>query len=151
MRENKAQKGHGSKERSPCQIDHLFGGASCVEAAKEDVDGLLLCERHALEAKLEGQIACWGEMLFHIELWSREARRRQRPDVVGLLDAERAKAKAAMERAHKDLDVLRGEGAVVAVTSGWGELSRRVRRGSLPHPPKAARPHSRGLRRPGRR
>ena len=150
MSENKPQR-HTSEKWSRCEINHLFGGAPCPKAGKEEVDSLLLCERHALEAKLEGQIACWGEMLFHIELWSREARRRQRPDVVGLLDAERAKAKAAMERAHKDLDVLRGEGAVVAVTSGWGELSRRVRRGSLPHPPKAARPHSRGLRRPGRR
>ena len=49
------------------------------------MDGLVLCERHALEAKLEGQIECWNEMLFHIDLWSREARRRERPDVVGLL------------------------------------------------------------------
>jgi hypothetical protein len=37
------------------------------EAAKEKADGLLLCERHALEVKLEGQISCWGEMLFHID------------------------------------------------------------------------------------
>jgi hypothetical protein len=42
------------------------------EAAKEKADGLLLCERHGLEVKLEGQISCWGEMLFHIDLWSRE-------------------------------------------------------------------------------
>jgi hypothetical protein len=63
----------------------LFDGASCVEAAKEKVDGVVLCERHALEVKLEGQIECWGEMLFHIDLWSREARRRERPDVVELL------------------------------------------------------------------
>src|SRR5215208_40477 len=87
MRENKAQ-GHSLEkgfQGSPCQINHLFGGASCVEAAKEKVDSLLLCERHALEAKLEGQIECWGEMLFHIDLWSREAARRDREDVVELL------------------------------------------------------------------
>ena len=88
MRENKAQ-GHSSERRSPCEINHLFGGASCVEAAKEKVDGLLLCERHALEAKLEGQISCWGGMLFHIDLWSREASRREREDVVGLLEDQR--------------------------------------------------------------
>jgi hypothetical protein len=151
MRENKAQR-HTEETRYHCEINHLFGGAPCVEAAKEMVDGLLLCERHALEVKLEGQIACWEEMLFHIDLWSREASRRQRPDVVGLLDAERAKGKAAIERAHKDLDVLRrGQRAVVALTSGWAELYRRVRRGSLPHPPKAVRQLSLGLRRPGRR
>jgi hypothetical protein len=57
MRDDKPQR-HTPEERSPsgspCQIDHLFDGAPCVEAAKEKVDGLLLCERHALEARLEG-------------------------------------------------------------------------------------------------
>src|SRR5215210_4641945 len=82
MRENKAQGQSLEKgsQGSPCEVYHLFDGASCAEAAEEKVDGLLLCERHALEAKLEGQISCWGEMLFHIDLWSREARRRERED-----------------------------------------------------------------------
>src|ERR671911_1229853 len=106
MRENKAQ-GHPSERRSPCEINHLFGGASCLEAAKEKVDGLLLCERHALEVKLEGQIECWGGMLFHIDLWSREARRRDRPDVVELLQDQRAQGKSAIERAYEDLDEVR--------------------------------------------
>jgi hypothetical protein len=106
MREHKPQ-GHSSENRSLCQINHLFGGASCVEAAEEKVDGLLLCERHTLEAKLEGQISCWGEMLFHIDLWSREARRRERPDVVELLQDQREQATSAIEQAYEDLDVLR--------------------------------------------
>ena len=75
-----------------------------LEAAKEKVDGLLLCERHALEAKLEGQIECWGGMLFHIDLWSREARRREREDVVGLLEVQRSEATSARQRARTDLD-----------------------------------------------
>ena len=106
MRENKAQR-HTSENRSPCEINHLFGGASCVEAAEEKVDGLLLCERHALEAKLEGQISCWGEMLFHIDLWSREASRRERTDVVELLQDQREQATSAIERAHEELNMLR--------------------------------------------
>src|ERR687897_3063465 len=106
MRENKAQ-GHTSERHSPCEINHLFGGASCVEAAKEKVDGLLLCEGHALEVKLEGQISCWGEMLFHIDLWSREASRRQRPDVVELLQNQREQATSAIERAYDELNMLR--------------------------------------------
>src|SRR5215208_7382438 len=106
MSENTPQR-HGSEERSPCQINHLFGGASCVEDAEETVDGLLLCQRHALEAKLEGQISCWGEMLFHIELWSREAARREREDVVELLEVQRLEATSARQRAYEDLDVLR--------------------------------------------
>jgi hypothetical protein len=153
------EQGTEARDYSRCQIAHLPGNSpssssssSCAQPAKEEVDGLLLCEGHALEAKLEGQIECWEEMLFHIDLWSAEASRRQRPDVVGLLDVERTKAKAAIQRAHEDLDVLRrSERADVALTSGWAELYRRVRRGSLPHPPRDARPHSLGLRRPGRR
>jgi len=85
----------------------LFDGATCVEAAKEKVDSLLLCERHALEAKLEGQIECWGGMIWHIELWSREARRRERPDVVGLLEVQRDQATSARRLARTDLDRLR--------------------------------------------
>jgi hypothetical protein len=75
----------------------------------EEVDGLLLCERHTLEAKLEGQIGCWGGMLFHIDLWSREARRRKRPDVVGLLEDQRTQATSARQRAYEDLDIVRSE------------------------------------------
>jgi hypothetical protein len=146
MRENKAQR-HTSENRSPCQINHLFGGASCVEAAKEKVDGLLLCERHALEVKLEGQIECWGGMLFHIDLWSREASRRQREDVVGLLEDQRIQATSARQKAYADLDVLRSE-------RPWERRTERppTRRGSLLLlPPGGARPLARGLRRHRRR
>src|SRR5215207_9880115 len=147
MRDDKPQR-HTSEKRSPCQIGHLFGGASCVEGAKEEVDGLLLCERHALEAKLEGQISCWGEMLFHIELWSREAARRDREDVVELLDVQRAQVTSARHRAFEDLEVLRrGE-------TPW-ERRREPptsRRGSLLLlPPGGARPHAQGLGRHRRR
>src|SRR5215212_8755868 len=107
MRENKPH-GHTSEERPPCEINHLFGGSPCTKASKEMVDGLLLCERHALEVKLEGQISCWGEMLFHIDLWSREARRRQREDIVGLLEDQRIEAISARHRAYEDLHMLRG-------------------------------------------
>jgi hypothetical protein len=145
MRVNKPQR-HSSERRSPCEINHLFGGASCVEAAKEKVDGLILCERHALEVKLEGQIECWGGMLFHIDLWSREATRREREDVVGLLEDQRIEATSARQKAYADLDVLRSE-------RPW---ERRTEppptRGSLLLlPPRGARPLSGGLRRHRRR
>jgi hypothetical protein len=106
MRENKPQ-GHTSEKVHRCEIDHLFGGAPCTKVAGETVDGLVLCERHALEAKLEGQIGCWGEMLFHIDIWSREARRRHRPDVVVLLEDQRSEAISARRRAFEDLEVIR--------------------------------------------
>jgi hypothetical protein len=142
MRVNKAQR-QTEETRSPCEINHLFGGAPCVEAAKEKVDGLLLCERHALEAKLEGQIACWGEMLFHIDLWSEEASRREREDVVRLLEDQRIQATSAKHRAHEDLDTLRSE-------TPW-ETKEPSTRGSLPLPPRGAPPLSLGLRRLRRR
>jgi hypothetical protein len=148
MRDNKAQR-HTLEERSPCQNNHLFEGASCVEAAQEEVDGLLLCDRHALEAKLEGQISCWGEMLFHIDLWSREAARREREDVVELLDVQRAQATTARHRAGEDLDVLRKS----ETPCERREEPPTRRRGSLLllPPPTGARPHARGLGRHRRR
>ena len=145
MRENKAQR-HTSEERSPCEINHLFDGASCVEAAEEMVDGLVLCERHALEVKLEGQISCWGEMLFHIDLWSREAARREREDVVELLEGQRVEATSARQRAYEDLDVLRSE------TPWERRRGPPPTRGSLLLlPPGGARQLARGLRRHRRR
>ncbi len=113
MRENYPHdpRGDSSERRYSCEVYHLFGGTACAKAAKENVDGLLLCERHALEAKLEGQISCWGEMLFHIDLWSREAARRDREDIVGLLEVERVEATSSRQRAYADLDVLRRERA----------------------------------------
>ena len=146
MRENKEER-RDAAEQSYCQIAHLPGkpSSSCSGSAEEEVDGLLLCERHALEAKLEGQIECWGGMLFHIELWSREARRQKRPDVVGLLEDQRTQATFARQRAYEDLDIVRSE-------TPWER--RKVpstRRGSLPLPPRGARPLFRGLRRHRRR
>ena len=146
MREDKAQ-GHTSENRSRCEINHLFGGSPCTKAAKEKVDGLVLCEMHALEAKLEGQIECWGEMLFHIELWSREAALREREDVVGLLEVQRVEAVSARHRAYADLDVLRR-----SQTPRERRTEQPTRRGSLLLPPRgAARQLSGGLRRHRRR
>ena len=140
MSENKAQL-HTEEARYFCEVYHLFGGSPCVEAAREKVDGLLLRERHALETKLEGQISCWAEMLFHIDLWLGEASRRQREDVVGLLEDQRIQATSARQRAYADLDVLRSE-------RPWERRTEPPRRrGSLLLlPPKAARQLARGLR-----
>jgi hypothetical protein len=153
MSVNKEQ-GPQARERSRCQIAHLPGkspSSSCTEPAREMVDGLPLCERHALEAKLEGQIECWGEMLFHIDLWSREASRKDKMRIAELLDVERAKTTAAMERACEDLDALRrsSEAFGAEVASGGGGSFRRGP--LLLLPPRDARPPFLGLRRPGRR
>src|SRR5215208_8116444 len=152
MRENKAQR-YSSENRSPCEINHLFGGASCVAAAKEKVDGLVLCERHALEAKLERQIECWGGILFHIELWSREARRREREDVVGLLELQRDQATSARQLARTDLDRLRSTDTSLGALGSAEEVLKRspLKRDPPPLPPRGAPQLVRGLRRHRRR
>jgi hypothetical protein len=152
MRDNEVER-RNAQERSYCQIAHLQGksSSSCSGSAKEEeVDGLLLCERHALEAKLEGQIECWGGMLFHIDLWSREARRREREDVVGLLEVQRAEAMSARQLARTDLDRLRSTDTSLG-TLGTLDSAEVLKRGRAALPPRGARPLSRGLRRPRRR
>src|SRR5215211_8584550 len=160
MRENSSQR-HNSQERSLCEINLLFGGSPCPKAGKEKVDSLLLCEKHALKVKLEGQIECWGGMLFHIDLWSREARRREREDVVGLLEVQRVEATSARQRARTDLDRLRSTDTSLGTWGTLGSAEVVLRRGPLkrsplkrgppPLPPRGARPPSRGLRRHSRR
>jgi hypothetical protein len=151
MREDKEER-REAEERSYCQIGHLPGkpSSSCSGCAQEEVDGLLLCERHALEAKLEGQIECWGGMLFHIDLWSREASRREREDIVGLLEVQRAEAKSARQRSCTDLDRLRSTDTSLG-TLGTVDGAEVLKRGPPSLPPRGARPLSRGLRRPRRR
>ena len=154
MRENKEER-RDAGERSYCQIGHLPGksSSSCSGSAEEEVDGLLLCKRHALEAKLEGQIECWGGMLFHIDLWSREARRRERPDVVRLLEVQRMEATSARQRARTDLDQL-GSRDTPLGTLGSAEVvltGSPPKRDSPPLPPRGVRLLSRGLRRHRRR
>jgi hypothetical protein len=64
--------GHSLHLRYRCEFDHYRGSStSCALEAKTELDGLVLCEKHALEAQLEGQIECWRAMFAHIELWSR--------------------------------------------------------------------------------
>jgi hypothetical protein len=145
MREDKEER-RDAEERSYCQIGHLPGkpSSSCSGLAEEQVDGLLLCERHALEAKLEGQIECWGGILFHIDLWSREASRQKRQDVVRLLEDQRTQATYARQRASEDLGLARSE-------TPWESRREPSRRDSLPLPPTGARPLARGLGRHRRR
>ena len=140
-------------EHSRCQIEiaHFAGNppASCAEPAKEMVDCLTLCQRHALEAKLEGQIECWAEILFHIALWSKEAKRQNRPEVVGLIGDQRTQAICARQRACDDLDVLRSETSRERLP--WERTEGQSRQDSLPLPPSGALPHFPGLRRLRRR
>jgi hypothetical protein len=138
-----------------CEGDRFLGGASCAQAAKEMVDGLLLCERHATEAKLGGQISCLSGILAHVDLWAKEATLRDRPDVVRLLEVQREEAVSALARAYEDLDALRRsemstrEAREAREAPAAGGESSKI--GFLPLPPRGARPFSLGLRRLRRR
>lgn len=88
-----------------CSLDAAF--PPCEEPGEAIVDGYVLCEKHAAAARLEGQIACWGGLLVHVDLWSREAGRRGRPRIVEILRDQRAEVTSAMKRAREDLDRIR--------------------------------------------
>ena len=104
--------GSEARDRFRCQIGLLPSGPSRSHrfarnpSRRKSIDSSY-AEGHALEAKLEGQIACWGEMLWHMELWSEQASRQDRTPIVELLGVERARATAALQRASEDLDALR--------------------------------------------
>src|ERR687898_2917419 len=88
----------GSEEQYWCEFERTLRGEYCGKRGQLRLDGLLLCETHARELRLEERVAYCRAMLAHIELWSREARTRGREDIVGLLGIERRKASAALER-----------------------------------------------------
>ena len=89
-----------------CEFDRTLKGEYCTENGEVRLDGLRLCNRHAGLLRLEERMAYWQAMLAHVELWSGEARRRGRADVVRLLEIERAKASVALGRTSEDLHEL---------------------------------------------
>lgn len=104
-----SERRRGALERRHREVGCSLGSelSPCAGQGEAIVDGFVLCEKHATAARLEGQIACWGGMLFHVDLWSREAARRGRPRIVEILRAQRAEVTSAMKRAREDLDRIR--------------------------------------------
>jgi hypothetical protein len=90
-----------------CEFECTLKGEYCAEKGDVGLDGLLLCERHAHQLRLEERATYWRAMLAHVELWSGEARSRGRDDVVRLLQIERARSAAALGRALEDLEESR--------------------------------------------
>jgi hypothetical protein len=86
-----------------CEFERTLRGEYCTEYAEGRPDGLRLCERHAERLRLEERMVYWRAMLAHIRLWSEEARSRKRDDVVRLLEIERARSTAALERVYEEL------------------------------------------------
>ena len=58
---------------------------------------------HADRLRLQERTAHWRAILAHVDLWSGEARRRGRGDVMGLLEAERTRTSEDLERTREGL------------------------------------------------
>src|SRR5215203_4352099 len=93
-----------------CEVSKILKGGYCENpGTQRTIDGLL-CEAHARQFGLEERIACWEEILLHIELWTKAARRRGREDIVRLFQLERTEAAAALEHVYEDLKQAEHEG-----------------------------------------
>jgi hypothetical protein len=97
----------GFQGESHCEFERTLRGEYCTENAEVKLDGLRLCERHAERPRLEEQATCWRAILAHIKLWSREARNRERDDLLRLLEIEQLRVSAALEHVLEDLEKSR--------------------------------------------
>jgi hypothetical protein len=93
-----------------CEFEATLKGEYCGKKGQVTLDGLLLCEPHARQLRLEERAAYCTAILAHIELWSREAHTRGREDIVGLLEIERTKASVALGHVLGALERGDGEG-----------------------------------------
>src|SRR5215207_4547325 len=53
-----------------CEFERTLKGEYCGKRGQLRLDGLLLCETHARELRLEERVAYCRAILAHIELWS---------------------------------------------------------------------------------
>jgi hypothetical protein len=86
-----------------CEFERTLKGEYCGVGGQVRLDGLLLCNQHARQIRLEERVAYWWAILAHVELWSGEAHSRGREDVVRLLEVERARSAAALGHVLEDL------------------------------------------------
>jgi hypothetical protein len=90
-----------------CEFERTLKGEYCGVGGQVRLDGLLLCNQHARQLRLEEGVAYWRAILAHVELWSGEARTRRRDDVVRLLEVERTRSAAVLGRILEDLEESR--------------------------------------------
>jgi hypothetical protein len=90
-----------------CEFERALKGECCSEKGCVELEGLWLCERHAYRLWLGERAAFWRAMLAHAQLWSGEAHRRGRDDVVGRLEKLRARSATALGCILEDLEESR--------------------------------------------
>jgi hypothetical protein len=91
-----------------CEFELTLKGECCLEKGCVELEGLWLCEPHADRLWLEERAVFWRAVLAHIRLWSGEARRRGRDEVVGRLEKLRGRSVAALGCILEDLEESRG-------------------------------------------
>ena len=89
-----------------CEFERTLKGEYCTESGEVRLDSLRLCNRHARLLRLEERMVYWRAMLAHVKLWSGEARRRGRGEMMRLLEIERTRASAALGRASEEMEEL---------------------------------------------
>src|SRR5687767_9873142 len=107
-----------------CEFERTLNGEHCAENAEFKPDGLRLCRRHSDRLRLEERVVYWRAMLAHMKLWAGEARTRGRDDVGRLLEVERTRSAAALERVYEELQRSRdgrGRDGEDGQVSGDGE------------------------------
>jgi hypothetical protein len=102
MSEGYVQNGPSGREPR-CEFERTLKGEYCGERSEVRLEGLLLCEHHAEQLRLEELVAYWRAIMAHIQLWSGEARSRGRGDMMRLLEIERLRASMDLERASTAL------------------------------------------------
>jgi hypothetical protein len=100
----------GDQRKYRCEFERTLKGDYCSQRGHVSLDGLLLCDGHARQLRVEERVAYCRATLAHVELWSREARTRGREDIVDLLEIERRRASVALGSVLKELEQSEGLG-----------------------------------------
>jgi len=86
-----------------CELDHTLKGGYCEEKGKVRLDGLLLCESHALQLEAQDKIDLLQGIISCLELCLSNLALRRDKNLVGVLRAERAGAARELELAYQEL------------------------------------------------
>ena len=97
----------GTKGEAHCEFHRTLQGEYCTQNGEVKLDSSMFCNRHADRLRVKERVTYWRAMLAHVELWSGEARRQGRDDVVGCLEKVWARSAAALGCILEDLEESR--------------------------------------------
>jgi hypothetical protein len=86
-----------------CEFEATLKGEYCGQIGEVRLDGLLLCNQHARQLESQDRIDLLRGIISCVELCLRNITLRRDKNLVGLLRAQRAGAKADLELAYQEL------------------------------------------------